>query len=362
MNAQEEATRTQAAVGHDFGRNFKVASRKGQFLVVILATFLIASIISHFIALKFGLHTGNAAYRRIGPLDGPQVFCAGSSLLQFGLSWPEVSAKFGQGIENWGVGGSSPEVWEVSQRLATNSNLMIIGVSAYDLNEYHLCDSRAHIVPLTQTIADLKCIKASWPFAKRVLSQYPLDWLRNLFPTAGRSDAVLVGLRRKLRQLTGAAAGIDEQANALVLPKQAILDFGDSNEKLSDWPADKTLRRMSLQRSEIQGMHGFTGPKKLAFLRMLGRAQQRGRAIVVIMPVAPAYTLEFLKPDVVRNFEAALAEAQAVAPEARFIRLDQVTALQDNHYYSDFVHLNGAGRRIATEAFLQQVSQNPSIP
>jgi hypothetical protein len=336
--------------------------KRAHLVLVAFVAIVGAALISHVVAAKFGLRTGGATYRRIGPSDGPQVFCAGSSLLQFGLSWPEVSATIGQGVENWGVGGSSPDIWEVSQGSASNSNLMIVGVSAYDLNEHHLCNFRAHIVPINQTLHDLWHLKTGWPFSKRVLSQYPLAWLRVLFPTAGQSDAVLVGLRRKLRDFTGSTPTADDQANALILPSKAILKFGDTTEKLSDWPVDKALRRMALQRNEIHGMHGFDGLKKLAFLRMLERARQRGRAIVVVMPVSPSYAREFLKPDVVRSFESALADARKAAPQALFVRLDQVDALHSDEYYSDFVHLNAAGRRIATEAFLKQLGENYRKP
>jgi hypothetical protein len=342
--------------GHDVpGR-----SRKAQFLVVVCTAILIAAAVSHLVTAWFGLYTGKATYRRIGPTNGPQVFCAGSSLLQFGLSWPEVSEALGQGIENWGVGGSSPDVWEVSQRLATKSDLMIVGVSTYDLNEYHLCDSRAQIVSVARTIQDLWEARVGWQFAKRVLSQYPLACLRVLFPTAGRTDAVLVGLRRKVLYLTGSSPTVDEKANALVLPSQPVLDFGESTEKLSDWPAAKTLRRLVLQRTEIQGAHVFVGPKKLALLRMLDQAQQRGRVIVTVMPVAPVYAREFLTPEVRRSFESTLADARHAAPQAEFLRLDLLPALRSDEYFSDFVHLNGAGRRIATEAFLKELKRNSS--
>jgi hypothetical protein len=290
------------------------------------------------------------------------VFCAGSSLLQFGLAWPEVSEALGQGIENWGVAGSSPSEWEFSQRLATNSNLMIIGFSFLDLNENYLCDMRASVVPLRRTIADLWQSKADWQFSQRMLSQYPLAWLRILFPTAGRSDAVLVGLRRKLLKATGSSPTADDMANALVLPSGPILNFGDSTEKLSDWPESKTLRRLVLLRNEIHGVHRFHGPKQLALLRMLDHAQQTGRVIVVIMPAAPAYTREFLTADVAKGFEEVLAEAQRAAPKARFVRLDKVAALDSDEYYSDFVHLNGAGRRIANEAFFKQMGADLRQP
>jgi hypothetical protein len=291
------------------------------------------------------------------------VFCAGSSLLQFALSWPEISETLGKGIENWGVGGSSPEIWEVSQREATNTNLMIIGVSAYDLNEYHLAAARANIVPLTQTLRDLRVSRASWQFSRRLLSQYPMAYVRLLFPTAGNSDAVLVGVRRVARERLGLSSAAEDRANALVLPSKPVLDFGESLEKLSDWDQGKTLRRLSALRVENQGRHAFNGPKQLAFRRMLTRARQQGRVLIVVLPVASSYTREFLTPEVIRDFESALSDAHQSAPEAVVVRLDRVPALSSSEYFSDFVHLNSAGRAIATEAFIPYVAdRDPQTP
>jgi hypothetical protein len=239
---------------------------------------------------------------------------------------------------------------------------MIIGASIYDLNEYHLCDGRANVVPIAQTIKDLWQCRAGWQFSKRLLSQYPLDYLRKLFPTAGKSDAVLVGLRRRLGERFKSISAEEERANSLVLPSQAVLNFGDSDERVSDWSRSKILRRLALTRAEIQGMHSFEGPKKLAFLRMLQRAQRNGRVIVVVMPVAPEYAREFLTPEVRANFEGFLAKARNAVPEASWMRLDQLSALDSNEYYGDFVHLNGAGRRIATAAFLKTFEERSRRP
>src|SRR5206468_980860 len=101
--------------------NFTVGPRAP--LILILCTaIVIASAVSHFAAVWLGLPTPVMAYRRIGPENGPQVVYAGSSVMDFGLSWPEVSEKLGQGIESWGLIGSSPSEWEASQRLANGSN------------------------------------------------------------------------------------------------------------------------------------------------------------------------------------------------------------------------------------------------
>lgn len=341
--------------------NFSLAP-KAQLILIFCTAIFIAAAISHFVAAWLGLPKPTPAYRRIGSQNGPQVFCAGSSLLQFALSWPEIAAKLGQGIESWGVGGSTPTEWEVFQNLATNTNLMIVGVSVYDLNEYHLCDSGANIVPIVQTIRDLWHDRMNWQFSKRLLSQYPLAYLRKTFPTAGSSDAILVGLRRKLPTRLRAAAAAEERANSMVLPQQAVMDFGGSTEKLSDWPPAKTLRRLALMRSEIQGRHAFSGPKQLALRRMLQRAVERGRVIVVVLPVAPIYAHEFLKPEDDRNFESVLAAARRDFPQSLFVRLDQVAALKTDECFSDPVHLNGAGKQIATETFLKDLQQHFNLP
>jgi hypothetical protein len=340
-------------------RNLSPSVARSRHVIIVVGTaIIIAAAISQFAAAWLGLPRPVMAYRRIGPQTGPQVFCAGSSVVQFGLSWPEISNALGQGIENWGLGGSTPSEWEVSQSLATNTDLTIIGLSLHDLNEHFLCDFRANIVPITQAIQDLRQSKADWQFSKRLLSQYPLAYLRILFPTAEKSDAVLVGLRRKARELMGSSPSAEEKAGFLVLPSGSVLNFADAIEKVSDWPKDKALRRLDLLRNKIQGLHWFDGPKHLAFLRMLERAQRRGRVIVVVVPVAPMYADKFLTPEVNRSFEKSLADGYRVAPDALFVRLDQLSALNSNEYFSDFVHLNGAGKRIATEAFLRELHQN----
>jgi hypothetical protein len=333
-------------------------SDKAQFLFVVCLALVVASVFNHLAAIWIKLpHHEKAVYRRIGPQNGPQVFCAGSSLLQFALSWPEISEILGQGIESWGIAGSTPSEWEAFQNLATSSNLMIIGVDVYDLNEYHLSDPRASVVPLVQTIQDLWQSNSDWQFSKRLLSQYPLSYLRKLLPTAGMSEEVLVRLRRKLPTQLWLRAAAEERANTLAMPRGPVLNFGEINRKVSDLSPSRLLRQLALYRSENRGRHAFNGPKKLAFERMLLRAQKQGRVIVVVLPVAPVYVREFVTPEVARNFENVLTEAQHIDPQAQFVRLDQLPALNSDEYYVDLVHLNGAGRRIATGAFLSWLRQ-----
>jgi hypothetical protein len=165
---------------------------------------------------------------------------------------------------------------------------------------------------------------------------------------------VLSGLRNKLIRFFSV---IQDSGNALMLPSQALLDFGESNERVSDWASSKTIRRLALLRAHIQGKHVFGGPKQMAFQRMLQKATKNGRVFVVVMPVAPAYVHEFVTAEVVRDFEYSLAHALHDSSQAHVFRLDQLAVLRSDEYYTDFVHLNSAGRRLATESFLTELKR-----
>jgi hypothetical protein len=142
-----------------------------------------------------------------------------------------------------------------------------------------------------------------------------------------------------------------------VLPREPVMNFGATNAKVSDWTRSRTLWRFAQMRSETGGKHAFNGVKRLAFARMLLRAQKQGSVIVVVLPISPAYAHEFLTPEVVHDFESALGEAQHIDPQAQFVRLDKLSALNSDEYFGDLVHLNGAGKRIATDAFLSWLRQ-----
>jgi hypothetical protein len=327
---------------------------------VLSLSLLVASVADHLFAAWLRLEEPLATFRRIGPEEGPQVFCAGSSLLQFGLAWSEVSRSLGRGIENWPVPASSPDIWETSQRFATNTDLMLIGVSVYDLNEHHVSERRAKVVPVVQTIRDLRDSGADWELSRRLLNQYAQATVRTLFPTAGLTDKVHAGLRAKARAVLGLSSAAGDEENALVLPTEPVLEFGESTKRVSDWDNARMLRRVALLRSENGGEHAFDGPKRLAFNRMLGRARERGGIIIVVLPVSDGYADAFHTPDVRERFEAAVAQARQVAPDALVIRLDRVPGLTSNEYFSDLVHLNSAGRRIATDSFLSQLKGFPA--
>lgn len=299
------------------------------------------------------------AYKILGSTGAPPTALAeGSSLMRAGISWQEVADTTRVTIENWFAAGSSPSEWEELQARANRPQRTFIAVSAYDLNEESLCDSRAQIVPLLKTLGDLRATKADWAFSKRLLAQYPISYIRLFFPTVGRSDGVMVGLRQQAARLlpSGASAGGVAETAPVVAGDSAVGTLNTETEKLTDWSEARVLRRMASMRTAMRGVNRFDGPKRAAFLRMLQRARSDGRIDVLVMPVASLYTREFLSPQVNAQFEGLLAEAQAAVPEAHWCRLDQAPELKTDTIFSDFVHLNATGQQIATGLFLKALA------
>lgn len=315
---------------------------------------MIAAIGSHLVVHILRIRTGGVGYKLLGHRNGkPLAFAEGSSLMVEGLAWERISQELGVGIENWFVAGSSPSEWEALQPRARNANLTFIAVSAYDLNEGFLCDSRSEVVPLRQTIKDLWQSQADWHFTKRVLSQYPMRYVRVFFPTVGRSDGVMVGIRERLAGLLKPWVPIEPETGPTVRSGDGLEPV--RVDKVSDWTPSRLLRRLALMRSACQGRQSFDGPKKLAFLRMLKQAHQQGRVIVIVLPVSPLYAREFLTTKVAAEFETTLTEAQRSVPEASWVHLEQFPDLNSNDHFWDLVHLNASGQQIATDAFLDQL-------
>jgi hypothetical protein len=249
------------------------------------------------------------------------------------------------------VPGSSPAEWEQLQRRSPQATRTFVGVSLYDLNETWLCDFRAEIVPFSQTVADLWYSDSDLDFAKRVCSCYPRAWVRRPLPTAGRSDAVIFGLRDVAAGLLKPGDG-DRGSDAKL---RLAADY-TSDATISDWPEDRLARRLEGMRL-TQGKPGFSGPKHRALRRLLQRAHRQGDVTVIVLPVSPLYVVGLLCQDDLHQFELSLADAKRSVPEARWVRLDQVQSLQSNDYFSDLVHLNMRGRRIATGQFLKTLAE-----
>jgi hypothetical protein len=79
--------------------------------------------------------------------------------------------------------------------------------------------------------------------------------------------------------------------------------------------------------------------------------------IIVVLPVSEPYREAFLNPNDVAAFERSIQEAMAVAPEAILVRLDRLPGISDPLYFSDLVHMNSLGRKVATQAFLSEATK-----
>ena len=225
-----------------------------------------------------------------------------------------------------------------------------VGVSIYDLNEVSVCDFRADLVPLSQTASDLWISGSDVAFARRMFAWYAMTWSRKAFPTAGRSDHVIFGLRDQARVAL-------QSVGSRTMPAEQELNVASDfvpAEKLSDWPQDRLVRRLAVMRAS-QGSPWFSGPKHLALLRLLRQARRQGRVMVFVLPVSPRYRSELLSPDDTRRFEASLAAAIEAVPEATWVRLDHDPRLDSDDCYFDLVHVNLHGRNLVTPALLAAV-------
>jgi len=170
----------------------------------------------------------------------------------------------------------------------------------------------------------------------------------------GRSDGVMWGMRDQLSHALGLSTGMTSESRPTLSVGKVIRSEDSKNDSIRDWEPARMLRRLATMRAACQGRHSFDGPKNLAFLRMLRRAQQQGRVLVVVLPVSRAYSENFVTPRVAADFENALANARLI-PRAQWVRLDKLPDLNSNDYFWDLVHMNTNGQRIATTALLSQL-------
>ena len=327
-------------------------NRRLQLALIALVVTVITAAASHAAMRWLKISASYGRSQHYGP-EGQEAVAVlhCSSLGYSGVDWGRVSERVGGRVLSWGAPGSSPAEWEVLRHRSPSVPQTFIVLSPYDLNEYILCDFRAEIVPLGQAIGDLRRVGADWPFCKRILSQYPVVLIRKLFPTVGRSDGVMTGIRdwlQAMMQRPGSARSSERVGFAT--SDESLL-----RQRLSDWFPARLQRRLVLMRSACQGRHAFNGPKKMALTRLVEQAGHQGAVTLVVVPVSPTYQKEFLTSKVREEFEAALAELKQLCPRARLVRLDQLPTLWDNGLFSDIVHLNLYGRQIATAAFFNQL-------
>ena len=190
------------------------------------------------------------------------------------------------------------------------------------------------------------------------MSRYPVGVLRIAFPTIGRSDGVMTGVRDQLTKLLRGRRGEAADEAAVFDPDPNAVP----TERVSDWSAGRRERRMVLARAACGGRHAFSALKRVALERLIGAASRQGLTTAVVLPMSPYYQSEFFDPVVSRKFEEALTDLQLAYPDVRWIRLDGLGSLRDNDMFWDFVHLNRAGQRIATEAFLAELDAERERP
>jgi hypothetical protein len=323
-------------------------NRKFALILVVFLVVAITSATSHLAVGRLGIRTHWGTHKSYGSKYSKTAAVLHSSSPGYdAIDWDQVSELLGGQIESWATPGSSPTEWEASVPRAPKGMPFFVAISAFDMNEDFLCDMRAEMVPLTRAVRDLRQVDADWHLSQRVLSQYPIMLARQIFPTVGRSDGVLVGIRANLERIAG------RQVEAGEAPKFAPSGKSAIDERITDWPQARLERRLLLMLAET-GRQSFNGPKKLALLRLL-QADQGGHALLlIVVPNSPFYRQSILGRDGLKGFEEELSELHLVVPDLPIVRLDQLSTLQDNEYYYDHVHLNMFGQQIATEAFLDQ--------
>ena len=330
-------------------------SRGRQLLIVLASVLGLSSVLSHAIVRALEIRANAIDRARInGEAPGKPALVMGSSLTFFGISFQTVAKAMDRPLLTRGVGGCSPCELEYLMPEVPEAALTIIGVSIFDLNENNLSDSRPTLVPFTRTLGDLRASHSDWASMKRVVWSYPVPWIQHILPVAGRSNAVMVNLRDKVRALRKKPVGTELEA------KLAFKTDEDSQhpEKLSDWDHGRIGRNLS-QLSATGLPHGrFDGPKSLALSRMLDRAAQQEPAVIIVFPVSPPYREAFADATSVEHFGKALDRIKVAHPQIQMIRLDQEPALQPSEVFWDLVHLNDDGRRLATRRLIEQLIPN----
>lgn len=332
-------------------------SRGRQLIVILAAVLVLGSVLSHAVARLLGISSDRIERRQINAdAPGTPILVMGSSLTFFGISFREIAKELPRPFVTRSVGGASPCELEPLALEVPEPARLIIGVSIFDLNESNLSDSRPSLVPFSRTVSDLRESGADWPFTKRVLWSYPLPWLQQLFPVAGRSTGVMVNLRDKARSVRHRQPAAEPETR---LTFKTDDDYGRP-EKLSDWDAGRVARNVSQLTGAGFANGRFDGPKALSLARILKRAAGREPTLVLVFPVSPPYRQAFAGKTSVARFEEALDRAKAADPQLRMIRLDHEPALRNAEVFWDLVHLNDDGRRFATRLVSAELSAPPA--
>lgn len=322
------------------------------------AVLVLSAGLSHLTAAALGVSFASVSRLSVRPeLGGRPLALLGSSIALYGLDHDALAAARRRPLRAWFVPTGSPAELEALQPEVPADATTIVGISIYDMNELVLADRRAELVPIRRAVADLRASDADWPFAKRVLGQYLLQGATRAFPTAGKSDLVMIGLRRGAGEAVAGRWPFGRAASAPPAGGGATpaVNFDprgvpERERTLDEWSLDERLRSVANYRAAGRDRHRFFGPKHLALRRLASAAATRGDAVVVVFPVSPLYGGEFLDPTARDGFERELADLARAVPAVSVLRLDRDPDLRSERAFRDLVHLGPEGRRHATGA------------
>jgi hypothetical protein len=250
----------------------------------------------------------------------------------------------------WRVG---PRVGNFTAPRPPPGKWTFLGISLFDFNENYISDFRADIVPLGAAFTTLHESQSSGAHSKRVLAQYPIKYIRTVFPTAGRSTAVMVGIRAELKSLLRRRPTNGEETDRPVISTKN----NPHQEGIDAWTPARLLRNLGPMRSRIGSQLVYGGQKWHSLLRYVERGSESGQVILVVIPESPTYRAELVTPAALQQFETRLAELQKRYPDLVCVRLDQAPELRSDALYWDLVHLNAPGQEIATKVLLARLKE-----
>ena len=333
-------------------------NQRCQNILLIGSVALLTSVISHLGVVGLGLETAAIHRSRFDTHSiSPPVLMLGSSLVLNALDLNWISKAAGRAIEIRSAPSASVSELDILRNEVEGSNLLVLGVSMYDLNEHFLCDFRSEIVPFSRTVSDLWRLESNWSEMKPFISQYALTAIRKVYPSAGRSYGILVGIRSRLKQWRRGFQSKNSDVALTMDPENK----GGTNESILSWSNARTLRNEARLRAVCGGKHTFDGLKRLALFRIMEDFCKQGDVAVLVLPVSPPYREDLVDVDAISRFENLLGEIGAEYPSVQVIRLDQQERFNDGALYLDLVHMNRRGRMLATEAFLAEI-QGLSLP
>jgi hypothetical protein len=336
-------------------------SRSLQFVFVLAVATILAVIGSHLLIDWTKIKTTVSEPLVFGEPNGrPPAFRAGSSLSDYDIDWKAIAGQTHTEILAWGVAGGSPYEFEQVQKKVPDACATYIVVSSYDMDEANVSDFRAALVPLSEAIKSLRAIHANWSYSKQAISEYPMTWLRTVFPTIGRSRAIMGLIHERIHNIFSHSVSAPETVGGPLLDvsKEKVAD-NYRLQKIEDWSKAELAGKVSAMRAGFQGSDAFDGQKFHSLLRMLQFGCDHGPTIVVVVPVSSEYSKEFMTPELTRQFEASLSDARQRYPKVEWLRLDNVHELESDANFCDLVHMNTSGQEMTTgmvQAWLKQSS------